>query len=125
MEKIFGFNAGKIWEFLENEGGQVQTKIMKNANLTDEEFYGAIGWLARENKICKDKRTYKLGETNLTDQIGWNAGKVWEVLTSSSEIDVSAIARKAKIPKQDCYTAIGWLAREGKITGKMMVKKKS
>ena len=124
MEKIFGFNAGKIWDFLQNEGGQVQTKIMKNTNLTDEEFYGAIGWLARENKICREKRTYKLGDTNLTTEIGKNAGRVWDILTKSSEIDISTIARQTKIPKYDCYTAIGWLAREGKVTGKMMVKKK-
>ncbi len=124
IEKNFGFYAGKIWDTLKDDDSQVQTKIMKKAGLTNDEFFGAIGWLARENKIWKEKRTYKLGETNLTREIGANAGKIWDVLTKSSEIDITAMAREAKIPKTDCYAAIGWLAREGKITGKVLVRKK-
>lgn len=124
VEKNFGFNAGKLWDILNADGPQVQTKIMNKAGLTNEEFYGALGWLARENKVCKEKRTYKIGETNLTSEIGSNAGKVWQILTKSSDIDITAIAREANIAKTDCYAAIGWLAREGKVTGKVMVKKK-
>ena len=124
IEKNFGFNAGKVWDTLSVEGPQVQTKIQNKTCLTNEDFFGAIGWLARENKICREKRTYKIGDTNLTCEIGDNAGKVWEILTKASDIDITAIARKAKITKTDCYAAIGWLAREGKVTGKMMVKKK-
>ena len=55
--KSFGHNAGKIWDVLET-GSQVQTKIMKKTKLSENEFFGAVGWLARENKICKDKRKY-------------------------------------------------------------------
>jgi len=124
VEKNFGFNAGKVWDALCTDGPQVQTKIMNKTCLTTEDFYGAIGWLARENKIYRDKRTYKLGDTNLTQEIGTNAGKIWEILSKATDIDITAIARQANITKTDCYAAIGWLAREGKITGKMMVKKK-
>ena len=122
--KAFGYNAGKIWETLNIEGPQVQTKIQKLVNLREDEFYGAVGWLARENKIFKDKRTYKLGETNLTSHIGTNAGKIWEVLNRNQEIDVNAISRITNITKNDCYSALGWLACEGKITAKIKVKKK-
>lgn len=122
--KSFGNNAGKIWDVLNEEGPQVQTKLMKKTNLTTNEFYGAVGWLARENKLVVDKRTYKIGDTNLTEEIGESAGKVWNVLGSRSEIDVSAITRISKIKKRDCYSALGWLAREGKITAKITVKKK-
>ena len=102
----------------------MQTKLLKKSNLSESEFYGAIGWLARENKICRDKRTYKIGETNLTNKIGEDAGKVYQVLNTKSDIDISAIARITKIEKRDCYSALGWLAREGKITAKTVVKKK-
>ncbi|MCK4347786.1 MAG: winged helix-turn-helix domain-containing protein, partial [Thermoplasmatales archaeon] len=78
----------------------------------------------REGKIYRDKRTYRIGDTNLTEEIGASAGKVWNVLGSRSEIDVSAITRISKIKKRDCYSALGWLAREGKITAKVTVKKK-
>ena len=95
--KSFGNNAGKVWDILNDDGPQVQTKLQKKAKLREEEFYSAIGWLARENKIYKDKRTFKLGNTNLTSEIGVNAGKIWEILTSSTEIDVNAISRLTKI----------------------------
>jgi hypothetical protein len=122
--KSFGHNAGLIWDTLTHEGPQVQTKLLKMTNLTNDEFFGAIGWLARENKICKEKRTYKLGETNLINKIGADAGKVWSILTSRNEVDISSISRLAKISKWDCYSALGWLAREGKINVKTTVKKK-
>jgi len=122
--KSFGYNAGKIYEILTNEGPQVQTKLLKKSGLTENEFYWAVGWLARENKICKDKRTYKIGSTNLTEEIGDNAGKVWNTLSTRSDIDVSAICRQINIEKKDCYCALGWLSREGKITTKLTVKKK-
>jgi len=122
--KSFGNNAGKIYDILEGEGPQVQTKLQKKTNLRNEEFFGAIGWLARENKVCKQKRTYKLGDTNLTNKIGVNAGKVWSVLGKNNEIDVNAISRVTNIDKNDCYSALGWLAREGKITARVTVRKK-
>lgn len=122
--KSFGKNAGKIHDVLHFEGPQVQTKLQKKTNMRDEEFYGAIGWLARENKICKEKRTYKIGETNLTNKIGVNAGKIWEILGRNNEIDINAISRVTKIGKMDCYSALGWLAREGKITARITVRKK-
>ena len=122
--KSFGNNAGKLWDTLDTEGPQVQTKLLKKTNLRNEEFYSAIGWLARENKIYKDKRTYKIGETNLTEKIGSDAGKVWQVLGSSNEIDVNAISRLTKIEKMDCYSALGWLAREERITARITVRKR-
>jgi len=122
--KSFGNNAGKLWDILNTNGPQVQTKLLKKINLRNEEFYSAIGWLARENKIYKDKRTYKIGETNLTEKIGSDAGKVWQVLGGSNEIDVNAISRLTKIEKMDCYSALGWLAREGRITARITVRKR-
>lgn len=122
--KSFGNNAGRLWDILNTNGPQVQTKLLKKTDLRNEEFYSAIGWLARENKIYKDKRTYKIGETNLTEKIGSDAGKVWQVLGGSNEIDVNAISRVTKIEKMDCYSALGWLAREGRITARITVRKR-
>ena len=122
--RSFGNNAGKLWKTLSDEGPQVRSKLLDSTQLTKDEFYGAIGWLAREDKVRKDKRTYKIGNTNLTDKIGEDAGKVWSVLQKRNDIDVSAIARTAKVTKRDCYSALGWLAREGKITAKIAVRKK-
>lgn len=124
MQKTFGNNAGKLWDTLEEFGPQVQTKLVEKTQLTEDEFYGAIGWLARENKVRKEKRTYRIGDTNLTDEIGSNAGKVWTVLKKRNDIDVATISRLSKVSKKDCYSALGWLAREEKISAKIAVRKK-
>ena len=122
--KTFGNNAGILWETLEEYGPQVQKKLIEKTQLTEDEFYSAIGWLARENKVRKEKRTYKIGDTNLTSEIGINAGKVWDVLKKRSDIDITSICQISKVRKEDCYSAIGWLARENKISAKIAVRKK-
>ncbi|MCK5030791.1 MAG: winged helix-turn-helix domain-containing protein, partial [Thermoplasmatales archaeon] len=52
------------------------------------------------------------------------AGKIWEVLGRNNEIDINAMSRVTKIEKIDCYCALGWLAREGKITARISVRKR-
>ena len=113
-----GKNAGKIWVALNTFGPQSQTALIKNTKLSLKDFHAAIGWLARENKIYKNGSIYSLGETNLTNMIGENAGKIWKTLESSGEIDVTNIAKITQIKIQDAYSAIGWLAREDKIIEK-------
>ena len=83
-------NAGKIWKTLKNDGSSLsQTNLQRTANLDDQEFFSAIGWLARENKIYKTGITYRLGETNLTQIIGTNAGKIWTLLESQKITNVA------------------------------------
>jgi len=116
--KKFGINAGKIWNNLNNYGPMNQTLLIKKTRLTNPDFHAAIGWLARENKICKDKEFYRLGDTNLTSRIGENAGKIWHILNSHGEVDISTIAKISNMGLYDAYSAIGWLARENKIEEK-------
>jgi len=111
----FGRNAGKIWTALNTHGPLNQSSLIKNTKLSLNDFYAALGWLARENKISKDKLFYKLGETNLTNKIGEDAGKIWRLLESQGEFDISSIAKFTQIKTHDAYTALGWLAREEKI----------
>ena len=124
MQRTFGSNAGILWETLKEQGPQVQSKLLEKTQLTEDAFNSAIGWLARENKVRKDKRTYSIGKTNLTEKIGNDAGKVWNILHARKDLDMAAIARLSKIKKSDCFSALGWLAREGKITTKIAVRKK-
>ena len=112
----FGINAGKLWETLNKNGTSLpQTILQKTTNLSDEDFYRAVGWLARENKINRTGGIYRLGDTNLTPKIGANAGKIWNILASQKEADIPTITQRAKIDEQGIHTAIGWLARENKI----------
>ena len=120
----FGRNAGKIWETLNAYGSLPERKLMKKSKLNSDEFYSAIGWLARENKISKEGKFYTLDETNMTDYIGLNAGKIWSILSTCGEIDAKYLQKLADIPKNDTFLALGWLAKEGKLKAKVTKPKK-
>ncbi len=119
----FGSYAGKVWTTLNSQGPLKEEALLKNTKLREDELLTAIGWLARENKICKENNLYKLGQTNLTPKIGTDAGKVWTTVAKQGEIDVSTIARTAQITEDDAYCALGWLARENKIQVKKVRSK--
>jgi hypothetical protein len=47
-----GTNAGIIWGTLNDSFTDTEINtVMKNSKLKKEDFYMALGWLARENKI--------------------------------------------------------------------------
>lgn len=68
---------------------------------------------------------YKLGETNLTNKIGEDAGEVWKTLNTLENVDISSIANLAQIGEKDAYSAVGWLTREDKIQAKKESSKES
>ena len=111
----FGYSAGKVWKELSTHGPLNEKDLLKNTRLSKNNVYAAIGWLARENKIQYENNMYILGETNLTDEIGKTAGKIWETLEKHKEIDISSISRITNIKENNVYNALGWLAREDKI----------
>lgn len=51
----------------------------------------------------------------ITNKIGLNAGKIWNILNEEGEQPVKGLMKKIRLTSQDFYMAIGWLAREGKI----------
>lgn len=122
----FGQNAGKVWQTLNQKGPLSETKLINFTLLNDCQIRTAVGWLARENKICRNGTVYKIGGTNLVEQIGADAGRVWTVLSKQQyEIDILSLSRLSKIDVNDVYTAIGWLAREDKIDAKTVMKQKN
>ncbi|MCX6665599.1 MAG: winged helix-turn-helix domain-containing protein [Euryarchaeota archaeon] len=114
----FGKNAGEIWKTLNTTGPLPESKLMQLTNLHEDEFYVAVGWLARENKICKNGPMYKLGDTNLAPKIGYDAGKIWKILETKGSVDIYDMATLAQIEERETYSALGWLARENKIEPK-------
>lgn len=120
----FGEYAGKIWRLLDSEGPQTEKQLIDKSGLKINEFYCAVGWLAKENKISKNDDKYILSETNLTSKIGNDAGMVWKILDMWDEVDLKSISRLAKIDENEIYCAAGWLAREDKISGKLIPKNK-
>ncbi len=50
-----------------------------------------------------------------TEKIGTNAGLVWTAL-ENGEMEFKALAKATKLTQRDTQVALGWLAREGKVT---------
>ena len=51
----------------------------------------------------------------LTEKIGNNAGLIWVAL-ENGELNVKAVKKATKLAEKDLNLALGWLAREGKIS---------
>ncbi len=51
-----------------------------------------------------------------TETIGTNAGTVWVALNATDALGVKQLKKITKLKDKEVYAALGWLAREGKIT---------
>jgi len=111
----FGKNAGKIWKVLAEGGKQTENSLIDATNLNTQSFHSAIGWLARENKVGRDNDQYLLENSNLTDNIGSTAGKVFKILDIWEQADIETLVKLSDADEKAIYTALGWLAREDKI----------
>ena len=61
LDSEIGAHAGKVWKILDIWGDADFTTIKRLSDLEDNEVHAALGWLARENKICVDeKQKYNL-----------------------------------------------------------------
>jgi len=121
----YGKNAGKIWKTLNEHGTLTENSLVRRTGLKKEDFYVAVGWLAKENKIYFDENTYTLGQNNWEETIGENAGKVWNIVDTCDEIDITYLPKLAGITEENTYCALGWLAREGKINTKKVKPRKT
>ncbi len=50
------------------------------------------------------------------DIIGAAAGKIWEYLNENEEASVSKVAKETGLGKNEVQRAIGWLAKEDKLS---------
>jgi hypothetical protein len=51
----------------------------------------------------------------LKNEIGMNAGIVWQYVDLRGECSIKELKDELKIKEANLYLAIGWLTREGKI----------
>lgn len=117
LVSLFGGQAGTVWQILHEQGPQTESDLLALTHFSQTQLYAAIGWLARENKIRKENDAFQLGETNLMPHIGSDAGKIWRTLEIWGEVDAQSLSRLSRIVEQDVFSAVGWLAREGKVDG--------
>lgn len=48
--------------------------------------------------------------------IGTWAGQVWNALYESGKLTVKGLKKATKLKEKEIYAALGWLAREGKVS---------
>ncbi|MBQ6723718.1 MAG: winged helix-turn-helix domain-containing protein [Paludibacteraceae bacterium] len=51
----------------------------------------------------------------MVTKIGENAGRIWGALQEGA-LDLKALKKATKLKNEELYLALGWLAREGKLT---------
>jgi len=53
----------------------------------------------------------------MKEQIGTNAGKIWQKLVSwkSTDTSINKLRKECKLNDPDFFMALGWLARENKV----------
>ncbi|MDG6229646.1 MAG: winged helix-turn-helix domain-containing protein [Candidatus Thermoplasmatota archaeon] len=111
----YGEKAGRVWHIV-NERSEVDEQTLKQtAMLSKEDFHAAIGWLAREGKIRKTGTCYSLDDTNLSDDIGTVAGRIWKILDIWEDADLQTLKKLSDVTDEEIYAGLGWLAREGKV----------
>ena len=52
----------------------------------------------------------------VVDQIGETAGVVWHLLNDNGSLPLTKLVKEVEAPRDVVMQALGWLAREGKIT---------
>ena len=50
------------------------------------------------------------------DILGSNAGILWNVLNANGKMTETKLKKESGLASADFYTALGWLAREGKLS---------
>ena len=100
----FGINAGKVWRALDSRGSLTRNQLIKHTNLKKDEFQGAVGWLAKENKIRKDGEFFTLDETNLNIKIGEAASMIWEVIDTGKS-SMSNLSKITHLDEEDVQIA--------------------
>ncbi len=56
------------------------------------------------------------------NNIGNNAGVIWNVLNTNGKMTESKLKKESGLGSAEFYTALGWLAREGKLVNEVEVK---
>ena len=59
LDSKIGINAGKVWKVLDIWGELDVSTITRLTRASEQDVYSALGWLAREDKICADTKLEK------------------------------------------------------------------
>ena len=80
---------------------------------------GADEWEEKGNKLEHiHSKTIEKGGGNMisTQQVGENAGKVWHYLGKNGSVNTKELAKELSLGSEELSMALGWLARENKLS---------
>ena len=109
MENVIGEIAGKVWRHLNESGEQPPSVVAKALNIKVSDLDRALGWLAREDKLS-------FSADNVVRAMGENAGLLWRLLKERGASTPATVAKLLGLKNSELDQAIGWLAREGKLS---------
>jgi len=61
----------------------------------------------------------------IIEEFGRNAGKVWSILNTQGPLSEAKLMNSSMLNENGLYAAVGWLARDGKIETKSILRPKS
>jgi len=97
-ESVFGFNAGVVWEALNQNGASNIRNLVKVTSLSREEVYGALGWLGREDKILLDQKGRAMIFSLRDEEVSLSVHR--ETAIAKPEPVKKSKPRKSKQPKK-------------------------
>ena len=71
--------------------------------------------LSRIKLLYLPRLTVQKFETMEINNIGNNAGVIWNALNTNGKMTETKLKKETGLASADFYTALGWLAREGKL----------
>mgnify|MGYP002515324331 CR=1 FL=1 len=66
-------------------------------------------------KIIVSSNSFNLKLIMEINNIGANAGLIWNALNANGKMTESKLKKETGLGSAEFYTALGWLAREGKL----------
>ena len=55
-EEFYGSKAGAVWQALNGSGPMTEKELTKATGLKAAQVHGALGWLAREDKLILESK---------------------------------------------------------------------
>ena len=96
VESVFGFNAGVVWEALNQNGASNIRNLVRATSLSREEVNAALGWLGREDKIVLEQKGRAMVFSLRTEEARL---AVSEEITAEPASKAKSKPRKTKQPK--------------------------
>jgi hypothetical protein len=75
-----------------------------------------LNFLKRKRQVENQAMGSDESAISLAEQIGVTSGQVWQLLAENGEMNLSQLVKQVDASRDSVMQAVGWLARESKIS---------